>query len=177
MRAYRLKIISHYVAMPTAPPYCWVISFCTSEGDVFAMRALVGIIIGLLAIVSVTDSAAASVRVHVDVNSQTMAVYVNGMHRYTWHVSTGRRGYSTPGGSFRGTRMERQWYSRKYDMAPMPHAVFFKGGYAIHGTSEVKSLGRRASHGCVRLAPGNAAHLFNLVSRHGLANTRISIRN
>lgn len=141
------------------------------------MRAIVSIVFGLLAIVSVSDRAHASVKVRVDVGLQTMAVYVGGQHRYTWHVSTGRRGYGTPGGSFRGTRMERQWYSRKYDMAPMPHAVFFKGGYAIHGTYDVKNLGRRASHGCVRLAPGNAAHLFNLVSRYGLRNTSISIRN
>ena len=43
------------------------------------------------------------------------------------------------------------WYSRKYDMSPMPYSVFFRGGYAIHGTGYVKQLGRPASHGCVRL--------------------------
>ena len=58
-----------------------------------------------------------------------------------------------------------------------PHAVFFNGGYAIHGTYDVKRLGRKASHGCVRLAPGNAARLFTLVERYGLSKTRISIND
>jgi lipoprotein-anchoring transpeptidase ErfK/SrfK len=52
------------------------------------------------------------------------------------------------------------WYSRKYDNSPMPYSVFFRGGYAVHGTSYVKQLGRPASHGCVRLPHAFAAKLF-----------------
>jgi L,D-transpeptidase ErfK/SrfK len=33
--------------------------------------------------------------------------------------------------------------------APMPYGMFFKGGYALHGSHEVP--GYNASHGCVRL--------------------------
>jgi hypothetical protein len=47
--------------------------------------------------------------------------------------------------------------SRKYDNAPMPYAVFFNGGYAVHATFDLKRLGRPASHGCIRLHPENAA--------------------
>lgn len=119
----------------------------------------------------------ARVDVEVDVGSQTMEVYVNGDHRYTWRVSTGRGGYETPGGSYRAKRLEEEWYSTQYDDAPMPHSIFFNGGYAIHGTYHTKSLGRRASHGCVRLAPGNAAKLFYLVEGHGLKSTRITIND
>ncbi|MBK9079376.1 MAG: L,D-transpeptidase [Hyphomicrobium sp.] len=124
-----------------------------------------------------TGSAWANVQVNVDVGSQTMNVYVAGEHYYSWHVSTGRRGYMTPSGTYRAKRLERKWYSTIYDGAPMPYAVFFRGGYAIHGTYDMKNLGRRASHGCVRLAPANAATLFNLVSRYGLRNTRITIHH
>jgi lipoprotein-anchoring transpeptidase ErfK/SrfK len=67
------------------------------------------------------------------------------------------------------------WYSRKYDLSPMPHSVFFRGGYAVHGTPHVKRLGRPASHGCVRLAPGNAATLYALVRKYGMANSRIVV--
>ena len=70
----------------------------------------------------------------------------------------------TPVGTFRPQRLEPIWYSRKYDNAPMPHAIFFLGGYAIHGTYATRWLGRPASHGCVRLNPGNAAKLYSLVS-------------
>jgi L,D-transpeptidase catalytic domain len=58
-------------------------------------------------------------------------------------------------------------YSRKYDMSPMPYSIFFRGGYAIHGSYATGAPGRPASHGCVRLAPGNAAVLYQLVQAEG----------
>ena len=66
-------------------------------------------------------------------------------------------------------------YSSLYDNAPMPHSIFFRGNYAIHGTNHIKSLGRPASHGCVRLAPGNARVLFDLVRGVGMGNVTIRI--
>jgi hypothetical protein len=57
----------------------------------------------------------------------------------------------------------------------MPHSIFFHKGYAIHGTIHVSRLGRRASHGCVRLHPANAATLFALVRNHGATDTRIFV--
>ena len=127
--------------------------------------------------VAIPAAARANVQVEIDVASQTMEVYVQGELRHTWKVSTGRNGFETPGGEFRVKRMEEEWYSREYDDAPMPHAIFFSGGFAIHGTLETKRLGRAASHGCVRLAPGNAARLFNLVERYGAKRTHISIND
>lgn len=94
-----------------------------------------------------------------------------------WKVSTGRSGYRTPRGSYKPTRLHRMWHSRKYDNAPMPYSIFFRGGYAIHGTDQIGSLGRPASHGRVRLHPGNAKRLFNLVRAHGRANTRIIVQD
>jgi lipoprotein-anchoring transpeptidase ErfK/SrfK len=73
--------------------------------------------------------------------------------------------------------MHTMWYSRKYDNSPMPHSIFFRGGYAIHGTDRIKSLGRPASHGCVRLHPRNARALFRLVKAHGAGNTRIIVQD
>ena len=57
----------------------------------------------------------------------------------------------------------------------MPHAIFFHGGYAIHGSYETRYLGRPASHGCVRLHPTAAAELFSLVREYGSGNTVIKI--
>jgi lipoprotein-anchoring transpeptidase ErfK/SrfK len=124
-----------------------------------------------------SSAAQAAVRVHIDISSQTMSVSVNGGHYAHWRVSTARAGYWTPRGSYRVRRMARMHYSRKYDNSPMPHSLFFKGGYAIHGTGYVRSLGRPASHGCIRLAPGNAARLFQLVRQYGAGSTRIVITN
>ena len=56
----------------------------------------------------------------------------------------------------------------------MPHAIFFmKDGHAIHGSYEVKHLGKPASHGCVRISPQNAATLYSLVAKAGLKNTQV----
>lgn len=119
--------------------------------------------------------AAQRVTAKIDLSEQRLYLYVDGRLRSKWPVSTARRGYRTPTGSWRPTRLERDWHSRKYNWAPMPYSVFFYGGYAIHGTTDLKRLGRPASHGCIRLHPKNAAHLFNLVRRVGRGNTRVVI--
>lgn len=119
--------------------------------------------------------AANKIVARVSLSQQTMEVLVDGRPTFAWKVSTGARGYVTPTGSFRPTRMHQMWYSKKYDNAPMPHSVFFKGGYAVHATNAVKRLGQPASHGCVRLHPDNAADFYQLVEVFGPANTRIVI--
>jgi lipoprotein-anchoring transpeptidase ErfK/SrfK len=129
----------------------------------------------MIASVAFVGSAAASVKVNVDLGSQRMQVYVEGKLKHDWAISSGRSGYETPTGSYRPTRLEREWYSSQYDDAPMPNAIFFSGGYAIHGTYETRRLGRTASHGCIRLAPSNAARLFELVEDYGRGSTRITI--
>lgn len=132
---------------------------------------------GLFSLFMTVSAAQAKVAVHIDISSQTMSVSVNGWPYASWRVSTARRGYWTPRGVFRPFALKRMHYSRKYDNSPMPHSIFFKGGYAIHGTGYVRALGRPASHGCIRLAPGNAARLFGLVQRYGKGSTRIFITN
>jgi lipoprotein-anchoring transpeptidase ErfK/SrfK len=122
-------------------------------------------------------NAFAGVVARIDISDQVMTVSENGRVLYSWSVSTGRRPYRTPRGTFRPIRMHKMWYSRKYDNAPMPHSIFFYGGYAIHGTDAVSNLGRPASHGCVRLHPSNARTLYNLVKAHGSGNTRIVLQN
>ena len=120
---------------------------------------------------------AAALEVRVDVSSQTMTVLRHGQVIHTWKVSTARKGYITPRGSWRPTRLHRMWYSRKYDNSPMPYSVFYRGGYAIHGTGAVKQLGRPASHGCIRLKTANAARFYGLVKEYGRGNTRITVVN
>jgi len=108
----------------------------------------------------------ATANIHIDLSSQTMHVD-SSQGSYSWPVSTARAGYSTPRGSYAPTGMERMHYSRKYHMSPMPYSIFFRGGYAIHGTYATGALGSPASHGCVRLAPGNAKRLYEIVQSEG----------
>lgn len=117
-----------------------------------------------------------TLRATIDLTRQRMTVTSNGRRLYTWPVSSGKIGHETPGGTFKPSWMARQWYSRKYDMAPMPYSVFFNQGIATHGTTAVSRLGRPASHGCIRLHTSNARRFYNLVRRHGKAATRITVK-
>jgi lipoprotein-anchoring transpeptidase ErfK/SrfK len=115
---------------------------------------------------------ASSILARIDLSEQRMQVFIDGFPRYSWAVSTARPGYRTPVGQFRAQRLEAVWFSRKYDNSPMPHSIFFSGGFAIHGTEYVKRLGTPASHGCV---PDNAATLFSLVRENGGGSTEIVV--
>ena len=134
------------------------------------------VLIGLIFVLGGSPAIANDISVIVDIPTQTMSVTVDGVSEYSWKVSTGRKGHRTPTGDYRPTRMAEVYYSKKYDNAPMPHAIFFTGGFAIHGTEYVRSLGGPASHGCVRLHPDNAALLYTLVQRYGAENTAIHIQ-
>jgi hypothetical protein len=121
-------------------------------------------------------SAQASILVNIDKNTQRMTVAVDGETKYVWPVSTGRPGYDTPNGTFKVNRLDADHQSQEWDGAPMPHTMFFDlRGHAIHGFSDVKHLGLPVSHGCVRLAPANAATLFALVQQQGMKETRVVV--
>jgi lipoprotein-anchoring transpeptidase ErfK/SrfK len=120
--------------------------------------------------------AEASLLVRVSRASQTMEVREDGAYLYSWRVSTGKRGYGTPAGTFHPQRMAARWFSTVYYNAPMPHAIFFHGGFAIHGSYDIARLGGPASHGCIRLHPSDAATLFGLVQREGMHNTTIVVQ-
>ncbi|SFK51577.1 L,D-transpeptidase [Methylorubrum salsuginis] len=138
------------------------------------VRVLSVVLVALVLALSVRP-AAASVVARVDQTAQRMQVYVRGVLAYDWPVSTARRGFVTPNGRYRVGLMAPMWRSRKYHGAPMPYAMFYSGGYAIHGTYAVGALGRRASHGCIRLHPAHARELFGLTRAYGGA--RVVIRN
>jgi lipoprotein-anchoring transpeptidase ErfK/SrfK len=136
----------------------------------------------VFAIILVTSIAsvaaqAAQLIARVDVSRQVMTISYQGEILHTWPVSTGRSGFDTPRGAWQPKHMTPMWLSKKYDNAPMPYSVFFTGGYAVHGTSKVKALGRPASHGCVRLQTKNAAKFYSLVQQVGRKNTKIVITN
>ena len=140
-----------------------------------SFRIAISTVVLLLFFSGITS--AASLVARVDVAAQKMVVIHYGKVLYEWPVSTARQGYITPRGEYRPQRMHKMWHSRKYDMAPMPFAVFYDRGWAVHGTSAVSRLGKPASHGCVRLATPNAETFYTLVRQVGPGNTRIIVEN
>lgn len=141
----------------------WKISALLS-GATFLLFSLIG------------QASADDILALVNVSNQTMTVKKDGKTLYQWKVSTGRKGYATPSGTYRPVRMHKMWRSRKYDNAPMPYAIFYNQGYAIHGTSYVSRLGSPASHGCIRLKTANAEILYKMLLKEGQENLKIVIK-
>ena len=126
----------------------------------------------LIAAMLFATPAAAETNITISKSHQLMQVDSD-YGSYQWRVSTARKGYYTPTGTFHPYSLQLMHYSKKYDNAPMPHSIFFSGGYAIHATPHTGNLGRPASHGCVRLSPSNAATLYSIVKHD--PNTTIRI--
>jgi hypothetical protein len=132
-------------------------------------------VIYAVSILMAARTAFAEVVISVDKSTQQMAVSVDGVPRYRFAVSTGRAGYGTPNGTYHPQRLAASWFSKLYYNSPMPHSIFFHGGYAIHGSYDIHRLGGPASHGCIRLHPANAAALFDLVKNEGKDATTIVV--
>jgi hypothetical protein len=119
-----------------------------------------------MALIAAPAVCEARARITVDLSTQTMTV--NGSNAsYSWPISSARGGYVTPRGTYGVQSLQTMHYSKKYHNSPMPHSIFFHGGFAIHGTYDLANLGRPASHGCVRISPANAATLYALVRQEG----------
>jgi lipoprotein-anchoring transpeptidase ErfK/SrfK len=129
----------------------------------------------MLALERQIPSLSGDIFVKVDLSEQIMNIYKGDTLIYSWFVSTAADGYATPTGKYKPYHTSKMHFSKQFDNSPMPYSVFFKEGYAIHGTEYVRSLGYKASHGCVRLHPQNAKKLYDLVRKHGYTNTFIKI--
>jgi len=113
---------------------------------------------------SAASTKGSGILIAIDKTTQKMSVFIDGTKKYDWRVSTGRPGYSTPSGTYTATSTNEVWYSKEWDNAPMPHAIFFMtDGHA----------GKPVSHGCVRIAPHEASFLDALVRKNGLENTQV----
>ena len=134
------------------------------------------VLVGFAAFMSAMSGASANVVIEIDKKKQLMSVIVDDARQHTWRVSTGTREHDTPNGEYKVLNMKTEHFSKEWDDAPMPHSIFFTTrGHAIHGSTQTRRLGRPASHGCVRLAPGNAEKLFALVKEKGLSKTKIVV--
>ncbi len=74
------------------------------------------------------------------------------------HVSTASPGHVTPSGHFTIYRKEVMSWSKPFHVW-LPLASYFTGGYAFHQYPDVP--GYPASHGCVRIAQGDASVVWS----------------
>ena len=111
----------------------------------------------------------------VDKSDQKLHLYENGLKKYSWEVSTARKGKVTPTGTWNAQWLSKYHKSSIYNNAPMPYAIFYDGNFAIHGTDQIGRLGTPASSGCVRLHPENAAVLYAMVEQAGKSNFAVRV--
>lgn len=102
-------------------------------------------------------------RIEVRLAKQRLLAWEGNALMYAAPISSGKSVTPTPIGTYaiqdkyRTTRMK----GRGYDIPDVPYAMFFSGGYAIHGAYWHNAFGTPVSHGCVNLAPGDARWLYN----------------
>lgn len=109
--------------------------------------------------------------IEIDISEQKLKFFENGFELGEYLVSTGTTKMPTPLGTFKILSKSEVAYSNAYSLY-MPHFMLFtKSGAGIHGLPYWKSgskfvyegvnhLGKRVSHGCVRLALSNAEIVF-----------------
>jgi lipoprotein-anchoring transpeptidase ErfK/SrfK len=101
--------------------------------------------------------------IEIDLSSQRLFAWEGGIQVYAVVISTGKSSTPTPTGIFsvqsryRETRMQGE----DYDVPDVPYAMFYSGGYAIHGAYWHNSFGTPVSHGCVNVAVDHARWLYN----------------
>ena len=122
---------------------------------------------------------ACSIFLQISIAEQRAYLYVNGQHSATWKVSTGLSAPTKRWDNHPTNRVYDRYNSTRYPggdwkgLGNMPYAIFYYGGFAVHGTpkSNWPKLGSKASHGCIRLHPDSAFKLNRLVRYYGVKNT------
>jgi hypothetical protein len=98
-----------------------------------------------------------------DLDRQVLLVVKDGRTQRAIHISSAARGRRTPRGRFDVYRRERLSRSTPYRVW-MPYALYFSGGYAIHGFGSVPA--DPASHGCVRVPMSEAPFVYAAAPLH-----------
>jgi lipoprotein-anchoring transpeptidase ErfK/SrfK len=126
----------------------------------------------------------AELRLEIDLSERELQVLENGSVIERYSVSVGDAEYPTPKGNFsiRKVIWNPAWvppdskWARNKTAKPPGHPdnpmkrvkMFFKEpDYYIHGSADEDSLGRAASHGCIRMNPDDVTRLAQLVMAHG----------
>lgn len=109
--------------------------------------------------------------VHIDLSSQSLTTFQDGVEKATYKVSTGKRGMDTPIGTHKVLLKVKRPWSNKYKLF-MPWFIGFTNqSHGIHELPEwpggikegANHLGIPVSHGCVRLGVGPAKEVYDFV--------------
>lgn len=124
--------------------------------------------------------------VHVNVDLSERKLYLKNGDEVVraYEIGVGQAAYPTPEGNYTVRRIvwnppwtppDEAWAANKEPQQPGAAAnpmkvvkiYFNEPDYYIHGTGSVSTLGGAVSHGCLRMAPEDAASLARYLMEHG----------
>ncbi len=112
-------------------------------------------------------------RIVISIPDRKMVLMSGDQVMRTYDVAVGKASTPSPEGEFRIINRipNPAWYQPGKVVAPgvgNPLGSRWMGlsakGYGIHGTNAPRSIGKAASHGCIRMRAGDLEELFELVS-------------
>jgi ankyrin repeat protein len=134
----------------TAVNKTWPLNFASRKSDVPMMRLLMG-----------KDPLVEDRKIVVSLKEQKAKLFsATGEIIYTTKISSGKKGFDTPTGTYVITNKHKEWHSTIYDSASMP--CFQRLSCSDFGFHQGVVPGYAASHGCIRVPAGNAQKLFGL---------------
>ena len=100
--------------------------------------------------------------IQIDLTQQRLIAWEWEKPVYAVKISSGKKSTPTRIGRFKiQTKLKKtRMRGRGYDVANVPHTMYYQGSYAIHGAYWHNRFGIPISHGCVNLAPNHAKWLF-----------------
>ena len=108
----------------------------------------------------------------ISIPDHELAVIENGQVKKIYPVATGKDSTPSPTGSFHIVVrvVDPTYYHEGKVIAPGPSNPLGdrwmgldRKGYGIHGTNAPQSIGKSASHGCIRMAKRDLEEIFSLV--------------
>ncbi len=139
-----------------------------NEAEVAKLVFMVFFLLSFPAYAQVTDKRL----LLISIPDRQLAVLQDGQVKKVYDVAIGKDSTPSPAGSFHIVVrvVNPTYYHEGKVIAPGPQnplgtrwmGLGFKG-YGIHGTNAPKSIGKAASHGCIRMAKGDLEELFAMV--------------
>jgi len=143
---------------------------------------LKSLIAALVLTLASASTAAAQLRIDINIPANRLQVMDGDSVLRTYRVSVGLPGHDTPDGEFTIGRAEwnpswrppegREWARDARFTPPGPNnpmgrvKLFFAPLYYIHGTPDSTSIGQAASHGCIRMRNRDVIALARLLHQH-----------
>lgn len=136
------------------------------------VRLLLAVMILAAARMSAQEQQQAQREIIVSLEDRKLALLEDGVVTRVFPVAVGKESSPSPSGSFTVVnRLTNPTYYHPGKVIPAgasnPLGNRWIGlsqkGYGIHGTNEPKSIGKAASHGCIRMAKKDLEQLFEIV--------------